>query len=119
MNSMMHRFDSILWRAYRNQEVYQYFHKLIRIKEGIQGTSITGAAGSPGTVILPVQFCDGTPSYPSTFPEVGFCLDGKLYAVYSTNGGFMTEIPPGRYESNAVGSRCDFTVGEDCTVTRD
>lgn len=75
-----------------------------------------GAPSTPGTVITPTQFCPGTPTYPSTFPEVGFCINNTMYAVYSTNGGFMTSLPDGRYESNAVGSRCTFTI-TNCVVS--
>ena len=84
---------------------------------GPQGpTGLPGTPGANGTIVRTVQFCPGTPSYPSTFPEVGICLDNNLYAVHSTNGGFLTLITPGRYSSNAVGSRCSFTVFSNCTV---
>lgn len=67
----------------------------------------TGAAGLPGSDIQIVQFCPNvSPTYPSIFPEVGFCIDNKLYAVYSANDGFLTEVTPGAYLSNAVGSVC-------------
>src|ERR1700677_3652665 len=77
------------------------------------GTLITCPDGSSSlimnsAIIEPVQFCPGTPSYPSTFPEVGWCLNGELYAVYSSNDGFLTLIPPGNYQSNAIGSSCNF-----------
>lgn len=78
---------------------------------------LNGSNGSPGTVVAPVQFCPGVPSYPSTFPEVGFIINGSIYAVYSTNGGFMTLIPPGYYSSDGVGSSCNFTVNADNTIT--
>lgn len=75
-----------------------------------------GPAGSPGTLLTPVQFCPNvTPNYPSTFPEYGFCIEGKLYGVYSTNGGFLALLPDGTYNSNAVGSSCTFTI-TGCTV---
>lgn len=70
-----------------------------------------------GTLITPVQFCPETPVYPSVFPEVGFVMHGKIYAVYSTNDGFLTLLMPGRYTSNAVGSRCDFTINSDYTIS--
>jgi len=76
-----------------------------------------GPAGADGTVITVVQFCPNhTPNYPSTFPEFGLCIEGQLYAVYSTNGGFLALIPPGTYSSNAVGSACTFTVSAGCVV---
>ena len=78
-------------------------------------TGSQGSAGTPGTVITPVQFCPGTPIYPSDFLEVGLCIDGKLYAVYSANDGFLTFLPDGAYQSNAIGSSCNFTVSG-CTI---
>jgi hypothetical protein len=67
--------------------------------------------------VASVKFCpNDAPVYPSKFPEVGFCLANKLYAVYSANGGFMTEIPPGTYRSNAVGSSCTFVVLTNCRI---
>jgi len=79
-----------------------------------------GVTGKPGMDITPVtvvQFCPGKPTYPSTFPEDGICLNGNIYAVYSANDGFLTLLPPGAYLSNAVGSSCDFTVKPNCQVT--
>lgn len=71
---------------------------------------------SNGTIITPIQFCPGTPSYPSTFVEYGFCINSQLWAVYSLNNGFMTLIPPGEYYSNAVGSNCNFQVVMNCGI---
>lgn len=69
-----------------------------------------------GTVVQPVKFCHETASYPSTFPEYGFCIGNNLYAVYSLNDGFLTLVPPGAYHSNAVGSVCNFTVYANCVT---
>lgn len=91
-------------------------------ERGLPGESIvgpTGPAGSPGqdgTSVVPVQLCPGTPTYPSIFIEVGYCISGKLYAVYSAKDGFLTYLPDGEYSSDAIGSRCTFTVSG-CTVT--
>ena len=90
---------------------------LIQCTNGTSSLISNGSPGSPGTVVAPLQFCPDTPSYPSTFIEVGFVISGSVYAVYSSNGGFMTLIPPGRYTSNAINSRCDFTLNSDNTVT--
>lgn len=82
--------------------------------DGVNGTNDTNA--TPVTV---VQFCPNvTPSYPSTFPEYGICLQGQLYGVYSANDGFLALLPPGVYSSNAVGSSCTFTILANCVVTQ-
>lgn len=79
-----------------------------------------GSDGMPGTVITPVQFCTGfTQSYPSTFAESGLCVAGTLYGVYSENGGFLAELPPGQYSSDGINSSCTFTIGNNCSVTED
>lgn len=77
-----------------------------------------GVAGADGTVVSAIQFCSAGTSYPNTFSEVGFCIGGKLWGVYSANGGFMTELPPGTYSSNGINSSCTFTIGENCSITR-
>lgn len=77
--------------------------------QGPQGDQ--GIPGAPGSSVTTVQFCPGvTPTYPSTFPEYGICIEGKLYAVYSTNDGFLAEIPDGTYSSDGVNASCTFTV---------
>jgi len=75
-----------------------------------------GADGQDATPITVVRLCPGVSVYPSTFVEVAFCLDNRLYAVYSANGGFQTEIPPGIYSSNAIGSACSFRVLPNCGI---
>lgn len=85
----------------------------------------TGAQGAPGVdgqdgqdaVATVVKLCPGVTTYPSVFVEVALRIDSRLYAVYSSHGGFLTELVPGRYTSNTVGSRCDFTVNNDLTIT--
>lgn len=89
----------------------------IQGEQGISGTNgINGINGVDAAPTTFVKLCNETPSYPSTFVEYGICLQGKLYGVYSTNGGFLTYLPNGRYRSKAVGSCCDFTV-TGCTIT--
>jgi hypothetical protein len=89
---------------------------------GIAGQSIvgpTGPQGAPGTDLTPinvVQFCPGTTNYANEFNEVGYCIAGNLYAVYSANDGFMSEIPPGNYTSDGIGSSCNFTVLANCGI---
>lgn len=77
----------------------------------------TGPAGSDGRIATVVQLCPGVTVYPSAFVEVALLINGKLYAVYSVPGAFLTEIPPGRYYSAGIGSACDFTVNADGTVS--
>lgn len=81
----------------------------------LNGTN--GSNGTNGTVVAPIQFCVGTTVYPSNFEELGFCINNKLYAVYSANNGFLTEIVPGTYQSNAIGNTCTFTVAANCQVS--
>lgn len=76
-----------------------------------------GPKGADGTVISIVPLCPGYTTYSTTFVEVGECINGKLYGVYSSNGGFFTELPPGEYTSNGIGSACNLTVGANCAVT--
>lgn len=86
-------------------------------KDGLNGsTGPVGPPGSPGTEIAIIKFCPGETVYPSTFVEVGYCIDNKIYAVYSANDGFLTEIPPGTYSSNAINSRCGFVVLPNCVI---
>ena len=83
--------------------------------DGANGAA--GSNGTNGTVITAVQFCGGiTGSYPSTFPEIGFCIDHNIYAVYSANGGFLTEVLPGTWSSDGINASCTFTVGPNCQV---
>lgn len=79
-------------------------------------TGPQGAPGIDGTSVTVVKFCPGTTVYPSKFIEVGFCIGGKLYAVYSANGGFESEIPPGSYGSNGINASCNFTVLANCGI---
>jgi hypothetical protein len=72
-----------------------------------------------GTVITLIQFChnNAPQSYPNVFNESGFCIAGSIYAVYSANGGFLSQILPGTYSSNGINSSCNFTVGSNCSVS--
>lgn len=76
----------------------------------------TGPTGSPGTIITLIPFCPGVTVYPSTFLEYGLCVSGVMYGVYSYANGFLAMLPNGNYQSNAVGSQCNFTI-TDCSVT--
>jgi hypothetical protein len=90
---------------------------LISCENGTSSLVLNGTNGIDGTLITAVQFCSGTGVYPSVFPEVGFVIGGHLYAVYSANGGYLFEVLPGRYSSNAIGNSCSFTVNADLTVS--
>ena len=84
---------------------------------GLQGAA--GVAGAAGTVITVVQFCPGvTPSYPSTFPEVAFCIGGTLYGILNNNEAYqyLTSLPNGRYGSEGQGAPCSFNISG-CNVT--
>lgn len=83
--------------------------------DGLDGHD--GMNGSDGTTLTMVKFCPDEPAYPSTFPEYGFLIDGVVYGVYSTNGGFLAALPPGVYVSNAIGSACTFTINADGTIS--
>lgn len=85
---------------------------------GDPGQSIVGPAGQDAASVTVVQLCHGTAHYPTVFPEVAFCIGGKLYATYSANGGFSTELTPGAYSSHAIGSSCSFVVQSNCVVVQ-
>jgi hypothetical protein len=81
----------------------------------LNGTN--GTDGTNGTVVTPIQFCPGfTQTYPSTFAESGFCINGVMYGVYSAYGGFLAELPPGTYRSDGVHAKCVFTLGPNCQL---
>lgn len=96
--------------------------ELTTVKGDKGDTGAQGIPGQPGvdaTPVTVVQLCPGTPTYPTTFPEIALCLGGRLYGTYSANGGFSTELTPGAYASNAVGNSCTFTVLPNCVVQND
>lgn len=80
-------------------------------------TGAVGPQGVPGISGLTiVKFCPGDTVYPTTFNEIGFCLEGKVYGTYSANDGFSSELPPGAYTSNGIGSSCNFTILDNCGI---
>lgn len=98
---------------------------LVTCSDGSSSVVFNGSAGVNGTngqdavSITPVQFCSGfTQTYPNTFAESGICIGNVLYGVYSANGGFLAELPPGTYSSNGINSSCTFTIGADCVVSQ-
>lgn len=89
---------------------------LIQCTDDTQSLILNGANGAPGTFAQIVQFCPGVTTYPSTFAEVGFCINGNIYAVYSANGGFLSEDPVGYYGSDGVNASCNFTILANCQI---
>jgi len=83
-------------------------------EQGIQGAP--GHDGNDAAPVTIVKLCPGTTTYPGIFVEIAFCVGGKLYGTYSANGGFSTELPPGNYNSNAIGSSCNFIILPNCIV---
>ncbi len=86
---------------------------------GSPGESIVGPPGASGVDATPVtivKLCPGTTAYPGVYVEVALCLNNKLYGVYSANGGFLSEFPPGNYYSDGIGSACNLTVLANCVV---
>lgn len=91
---------------------------LISCPDGSSSLVLNGTNGMAGTTVTPIQFCPGVTTYPNEFNELGFCILGNIYAVYSIPGAFMTLIPPGEYSSTGVNSTCTFTVGINCSITQ-
>lgn len=88
---------------------------LSSLPQGIPGPA--GPAGVSGTIITPIQFCPGyVTTYPSTFAEVGLCIDNQLYAVYWNGQAALTLIPPGAYTSTSTSAPCNFTVLPNCQI---
>lgn len=86
-------------------------------KDGAQGAQgVPGADGKDGSQWTIVKFCPGETVYPSKFVEVGFCVNGSVYATYSANGGFTSEIPPGSYGSQGINASCNFVVLDNCGI---
>lgn len=91
-------------------------------KGDIGATGATGAkgdkgdAGTPGTTVEVVQLCGScVGAYPNVFPEIGLCMNGKLYGVYSANDGFLVFLPNGAYHSKGINCECNLVISG-CTV---
>ena len=92
---------------------------IVSCTNGSAAVVVNGTNGTNGTVITPIQFCTNfTQSYPNTFAESGICINNTMYGVYSANGGFLAELPPGTYSSDGINASCTFTIGQNCTVTQ-
>lgn len=87
--------------------------------QGVQGSKgDSGKDGKDAVSIITIQFCPGfIQSYPSVFAESGVCIDNKMFGVYSANGGFLAELPPGAYSSNGINASCTFKIEENCKVS--
>lgn len=83
--------------------------------QGVSG--LIGKDGQDATPVTVVKLCPGTTTYPNVFIEVALCIQGSLYGVYSLNNGFLVELVPGNYTSNALGSACNLTVEANCVIT--
>jgi hypothetical protein len=77
-----------------------------------------GPIGNPGSSVTMVQFCSNySTTYPSTFPEYGFCVSNNLYATYwNGTDAWTAEIVPGYYDSTSTSAPCSFTVLPNCVV---
>lgn len=77
-----------------------------------------GQNGTDATPVTVVPLCPGfTPTYHNVFPEYAVCINHVLYGVYSANGGFLAELPPGTYNSNGINATCTLIVHSNCKVT--
>ena len=96
-----------------------YGGSMILCSDGTNSLVSNGAPGSNGTLATVVQFCTGNAvqSYPNVFNEIGFCINGSIYAVYSANGGFLSQMLPGGYSSDGINSSCSFTIGANCAIS--
>lgn len=88
--------------------------------QGIQGeiglTGPQGPAGINASINLnPVQLCPGDTA---SLKEMGFVVNGSLYAVYYNNSqhvAFLAKLNPGNYVTTN-GSNCSFTYSNDGSV---
>lgn len=88
--------------------------------DGSTQVVLNGVDGSDATPVTTVEFCGAgyEATYPTVFPEYGLIIGGKLYGVYSANGGFLAAMPAGAYTSNGINASCNFTVNADNSITQ-
>jgi hypothetical protein len=86
------------------------------IRNGTDGTD--GTNGTDATPVTMVQFCKGyQTTYPSTFAEVGICVNGQITAVYwDGHNAWLSSIPTGYYSSTSTSAPCNFTVLPNCQI---
>jgi hypothetical protein len=99
-------------------EVYVGSSKTVICNGSKGATGLQGNPGQDSDQVTIFKFCPNvTGNYPSIFPEYGIRLDSKVYAVYSSNGGFLTLLTPGTYKTTGIGSNCNFTVNSDGSLS--
>lgn len=89
-------------------------------RDGHDGASgPAGPAGVDTANVTAVKFCrNAVTVYPSSFPEYGFCISGRLYATYwDGHNAWSAEVVPGYYASTSTSAPCNFTVSTNCVVT--
>ena len=93
---------------------------LVPGKDGTNGKDgANGQDGKDGTSIEMIKFCPQETQYPTSFPEYGFCIEGKLYATYyDKHNAWTSEIPPGLYMSTSTNAPCNFIVHDNCKITQ-
>lgn len=73
----------------------------------------------PASSIYPsVRLCESKPGFSGPFPDVGYCIDGFIFAAIGSKPEQLTWLRPARYSKNAVGSSCSFTVRANCEVVK-
>lgn len=83
---------------------------------GVNG--LNGNNGTNGSVVTVVQFCTGQTIYPSSFPEMGLCINNEIYAVYwNGSNAWFAEVVPGEYTSTSSTTPCNFNVSANCVVS--
>lgn len=94
-------------------------------QDGIQGeqgeAGKDGKDGLNGTSVSMVKFCPGLVDvYNQAYSERGLCIDGKIYAVYSSNSlAALVELSQGLYQTTTPqGTNCQFKVLANCEVIK-
>lgn len=88
---------------------------MIRGMDGRDGKD--GKDGQDSHPVQMVKFCPQETRYPASFPEYGFCVEGKLYATYyDTKNAWTAEIVPGLYMSTSTNAPCNFMVYDNCRI---
>lgn len=86
-------------------------------QDGIQGEKgdkgDKGDAGQNAASISTIKFCPNlVDSYGQAYSERGLCINGKVYAVYSSNDlAALVELSNGTYVTTTPqGTNCTFTI---------